>query len=58
VEENTLDHQMVVRQFVVTIIEEDLPGDYEDDLEDVIRETIGEKFGFDADISFSVNEIK
>jgi hypothetical protein len=58
VEENTLDYQMVVRQFVVTIIEEDLPGDYEDDLEDVIRETIGEKFGFDADISFSVNEIK
>lgn len=57
-EENTLDYQMVVRQFVVTIIEEDLPGDYEDDLEDVIRETIGEKFGFDADISFSVNEIK
>lgn len=57
-EENTLDYQMVIRQFVVTIIEEDLPGEYEDDLEDVIRETIGEKFGFDADVSFSVNEIK
>lgn len=46
------------REFIVSIIEEDLPDEFKDDLEGYIRETIGEKFGFDADVSFSVQEIK
>jgi len=46
------------RQFIVSIIEEDLNDQFKGDLEGVIREAVGEKLGFDADVSFSVNEIE
>lgn len=46
-----------MRQFVVSIHEEDLDEEFKDDLEGHVRDAVGSKFGFDADVSFSVVEI-
>jgi len=46
------------RQFIVSIIEEDIDEQYKDDLEGHIREAIGQAFGLDADVSFGVNEVE
>lgn len=45
------------RQFLVTIIEEDVPEQFKDDLEGHIRGAIGELLNMDADVGFSVDEI-
>lgn len=45
------------RQFIVTVLEEDLPDKFKDDLEGHIRGAIGDLLGFDADVGFSVEEI-
>lgn len=49
--------EVLERQFIVTVIEEDLPEIFKDDLEGHIRGAIGDLLGFDADVSFSVEEI-
>lgn len=46
-----------MRKFLINIHEEDLDEEFKDDLEGHVREALGSKFDFDADVSFSVNEI-
>jgi hypothetical protein len=46
------------KQFIVSIIEEDLDDQFKEDLEGHVRAAIGEAFGFDADVSFNVIELK
>lgn len=48
----------MIRQFIVSIHEEDLDDQFQDDLGGHVREAVAEKFGFDADVSFSVIEIE
>ncbi len=44
------------RRFVLTIIEDDIDARFKADLEDHVREAIGEAFDLDADVSFGVEE--
>lgn len=42
------------RIFIVSVIEEDIPEQFKDDLEGHIRGAIGNLLGLDADVGFSV----
>ena len=46
------------RKFIVSVIEEDIPDQFKDDLEGHIRGAIGELLNMDADVGFSVEEME
>ncbi len=47
----------VERQFVLTILEEDLEEKYSDDLKGHISMAIGDALEIDSDVSFSVEDV-